>query len=218
MRGQPDAISKSFINCSSSDVEEICRELAVHHNKELSLLEHEGGYYFLVCASATGITYIAVGTHSENKTGDLKTLRSFLESMRSKFETAYGAQIRGEAPTSQLVGRGYAEFDRVIKEVGQDAIAKNPRHATEKLVDHVMDVMIENIEKVLERHTKIEIICEDANSLRQESMKFHKVATEAKKRMCWKNYKCWIYIALAALVVLLVILMIACSPDFSKCK
>jgi len=218
MRGNPEPLSSSFINCRSADVQNICSELAQHNTTNLSLMEYEGGYYFLVNATQAGLTYIAVGTHSQDKGGDLKTLRSFLEIVRHKFEAIYGAHIRGEAPTDQLMSRGYGEFDKTIKDEGTRAMTDNQKHKTGQLVDHVMEVMIENMEKMVARHEKIEVICDDAISLKHSSMKFHKEASSAKKRMCWKNYRCWVYIGAAVLVVLLVILLIACDPNFSKCE
>ena len=53
-----------------------------------------------------------------------------------------------EGASDRLVGRGYEEFNRVIKEEGRIAMSSNPRQQTEQLVDHVKDVMIQNMEKV----------------------------------------------------------------------
>jgi len=209
-------LAKAFIENEFSDVLNICNELSHRLTNDVSLLEHEDGYQFLVVATVGGLTYIAVSAHHQNT--DLKTLRYFLDNVRSKFEKAYGAQINAEGASDRLVGRGYEEFNRVIKEEGRIAMSSNPRQQTEQLVDHVKDVMIQNMEKVLERHTKIEVIMEDAMQLKHQSMKFHKDAKSAKHRMCWKNYRCWIFILLAMLAVLFIILLVACEPSFKRCK
>lgn len=54
-----------------------------------------------------------------------------------------------EGASDRLVGRGYEEFNKVIREEGKIAMSSNPRQQTEQLVDHVKDVMIQNMEKVV---------------------------------------------------------------------
>ena len=85
--------------------------------------------------------------------------------------------------TTPLAGRGYREFDAYIKSYGERVVKENPAAITKDLVDHVKDIMIENMDKVgptssqnafsncelqaLNRHTKIEVILKDAESLKQ---------------------------------------------------
>ena len=50
------------------------------------------------------------------------------------------------------------------------------------------------------------------------SEKFRDMSRSVKKKYCMENWKCWIGIIVISLVLLLILLMVLCDPNFNKCK
>ena len=71
--------------------------------------------------------------------------------------------------------------------------------------------------QVLERGEKIELHVDKAESLQQHAFTFRKQATSIRRMMCCKNVKLTVAIILVATLILLVILLAACNPDFKRC-
>jgi vesicle-associated membrane protein 7 len=85
-------------------------------------------------------------------------------------------------------------------------------------LDETKNVMLENLDRVFERGEKIEILCDQTTLLLDTSSSFQKNSTDLRRKMMWKNIKYGIAIIFAILLIILVIVMIACNPNFSKCK
>lgn len=85
-------------------------------------------------------------------------------------------------------------------------------------IDGVKDTMITNIDKVLERGERIDTLSSKSQTLVEQSNKFQDKAKELKRVLCMRNAKLAIMVSSAVIVLIFIILMIACNPNFSKCK
>ena len=85
-------------------------------------------------------------------------------------------------------------------------------------INQVVDVMMDNIDKVLARGDKLDSLSAKSTTLAEQSKQFETGATSLKRALCFKNIKLTIAIVIAVTVVLIIILMIACKPNFSSCK
>jgi vesicle-associated membrane protein 7 len=85
-------------------------------------------------------------------------------------------------------------------------------------IDNVKDTMVINIDKVLERGDRLDTLSSKSQTLAEQANKFQAKATELKRLLCMRNAKLAIMVSTAVIVVILIILMIACNPNFSKCK
>lgn len=85
-------------------------------------------------------------------------------------------------------------------------------------IGEVREVMVENIEKVLARGEKIELLVERTDGLNEASNTFKNHSRTLKRTMWWQNAKMNIIIGLVILVALWLLLSIICGFDFSKCK
>ena len=95
----------------------------------------------------------------------------------------------------------------------QDAIAN-----VQSEIDNVRGIMTENIERVLERGTAINILVDKTDRLGESSRDFRVRSKGLRRQMWWKNVK------LMALLILVVIFLIylfvgfGCGlPGWSKC-
>ena len=84
-------------------------------------------------------------------------------------------------------------------------------------IEDVKSVMVENIEKVLERGERIELLVDRTDALNSQAQQFKKKSTKLKKAMWWKNFKMQLIIGLIVIIALWLILSLACKFDFSRC-
>lgn len=100
----------------------------------------------------------------------------------------------------------------------------NKVRAVNKQVEEVKAVMIDNIDKVLERGAKIEDVCAETGRLVEEASKFEDGARELKYSM-WKKRLLFIFAGIVIfLIIAFIVILLACrdtsGPTFNwdKCK
>lgn len=79
---------------------------------------------------------------------------------------------------------------------------------TKKQVDTVIDIMKDNIEKVLQRDEKLTDIESRSEELQDGASRFQKVSTKLKHKMWCKNMKFIIVLASIFLILIMIILLI----------
>ena len=85
-------------------------------------------------------------------------------------------------------------------------------------IDQVRDVMVQNIEKILERGERIEILVDKTDSLNQSAFAFKKRSTAIRRTMWWKNAKLMIMLVLLIFVLIYFFVCIGCGfPDWKGC-
>lgn len=77
-------------------------------------------------------------------------------------------------------------------------------------VDEVKNIMVENIEKVLERGEKIELLVDKTDDLRFQAEKFQKTGRQLRSKMWWANCKMKLVVVAAVLLLALIIFVLVC--------
>ena len=85
-------------------------------------------------------------------------------------------------------------------------------------IDDVKNVMVQNIEMVLERGEKLELLVDKTEALQQESVKFLRNATSVRDAMWWQKVRMYCCIAFVVALIIFIITWIACGLHFEKCK
>eukprot|EP01111_Echinosteliopsis_oligospora_P005942 TRINITY_DN1973_c0_g1_i1.p1 TRINITY_DN1973_c0_g1~~TRINITY_DN1973_c0_g1_i1.p1 ORF type:complete len:269 (-),score=68.10 TRINITY_DN1973_c0_g1_i1:83-889(-) len=152
-----------------------------------------------------GITYLCMADEEFGR----RIPFAFLEDIKNRFKATYGDRGR----TALAYGMN-SDFSRVLQ--GQmDYYSNNP--GADKItkvrgeIDEVKSVMVHNIEKVLERGERIELLVDKTENLNQSAFKFKKQSTALKRAMWWKNVKIMIILVFVILVVVYFIVAIACK-------
>merc|ERR1711973_249472 len=78
---------------------------------------------------------------------------------------------------------------------------------TQKQVDQVVDIMKNNVEKVLERDSRLSDLDTRADALQMESQQFETSARAIKRKMWWQNIKMMIIIGIVVVVIIAVIVI-----------
>lgn len=139
----------------------------------------------------------------------------FLEDIKQRFTSAYGESVQ----TAHAFAMS-EEFGRTMQkqmEFYNSSSADSFAQVNSKL-DDVKNVMVQNIEMVLERGEKLELLVDKTDKLQAEAFKFNRGAKALKDAMLWRQIKLYaIGFAIVGFIIL-VICWIACGADFSKCK
>jgi len=144
---------------------------------------------------------------ASDKSLSLKVCFGFLQDIRTRFLDAY-PQFQYSPPQT------FVEFSRILKDRMQffstDSSVDTMKQAS-KQINQLQDVMKENIEKVLEREEKIEILLENTDGLQEEATGFKQAGKQVQKTMYWRDKKrncCLIVCCIIVSVVIVAILVV----------
>eukprot|EP00026_Physarum_polycephalum_P011182 Phypoly_transcript_11387.p1 GENE.Phypoly_transcript_11387~~Phypoly_transcript_11387.p1 ORF type:complete len:309 (+),score=50.99 Phypoly_transcript_11387:57-983(+) len=152
-----------------------------------------------------GITYLCMADEESGK----RIPFAFLEDIKNRFRATYGD--RGK--TAIAYGMN-TDFSRVLQNQ-MEFYSNNP--SADRItkvrgeIDEVKSVMVHNIEKVLERGERIELLVDKTENLNQNAFKFKKASTQLKRSMWWKNVKIMIILAVVIIAVVYFIVAMACK-------
>jgi len=158
----------------------------------------------------------------------MSLLQEYTMDVTKRFEHAFGdaATSRSESGGDQLEqplvekampGRGFKEFDATLTARARDIIDNSKHRKVGKQMDAAKGVILENIDAILQRNTSIDHIVRTTDDLHQASASFKDNSHSLKRHMQWQNIKSKLMIGGCIIVLLLVVLMWACNPNFSKC-
>ncbi|CDH58873.1 vesicle-associated membrane protein 714 [Lichtheimia corymbifera JMRC:FSU:9682] len=159
-----------------------------------------------------GLTYMCMADDSFGR----RIPFAFLQDIKERFLERYGKDRALEAPPY-----GLNEFSRVLSKQ-MEFFSSNPSADRLKQVhgeiEQVKDVMVHNIERVLERGERIELLVDKTDTLNQHASGFKKRSTQVKRSMWWKNMKIVTMIILLLIVIAYFIATSVCGfPAFQAC-
>jgi len=76
---------------------------------------------------------------------------------------------------------------------------------------------VENIDKVLERGEKIELLVDKTDKLNQQAFKFEKTSVQLKRNMWLRKAKLYFFMVLGIMVILFFIFLVGCGYSFQSC-
>jgi len=140
---------------------------------------------------------------------------AFLEDIKNRFLAVYKTTYK----TALSFGMN-EEFSRVLKrqmeyysyDPSVDKIA-----TVQKKVDETKKVMVENIERVLDRGEKIELLVSRTEHLQDQSYKFSQASKDLRWAFCFTNIKLWIALIIVVIILIWLISSFVCGFNYSKC-
>ncbi|CAL5184091.1 unnamed protein product [Lathyrus oleraceus] len=151
-----------------------------------------------------GYTYCVVADESTGRQLPI----AFLERVKDDFVSKYGGEKASTAPPNSL----NKEFGPKLKEHMQycvdhpDEISKLAKVKAQ--VSEVKGVMMENIEKVLDRGEKIELLVDKTDNLHHQAQDFRSSGTSIRRKMWLQNMKVKL-IVLGILIALILIIVLS---------
>ncbi|KAL8108611.1 hypothetical protein AgCh_024905 [Apium graveolens] len=139
---------------------------------------------------------------------------AFLERVKDDFVARYGGGKAATATANSL----NKEFGPKLKEHMQYCI-DHPEEISKlskvkAQVSEVKGVMMENIEKVLDRGEKIELLVDKTENLHQQAQDFRTAGTQIRRKMWFQNMKIKL-IVLGILIALILIIILSVCQGFN---
>jgi vesicle-associated membrane protein 7 len=133
----------------------------------------------------------------------------FLYDIRDRFFTKFGSTVR-EAIAYSADKEFKDELKGRMIYFNSDSSADRLRSARVN-IDRTKDIMIENIDKVLARGEKIELLVTKTGQMADEAVTLKRTATKVKRSMWWQNFKLKILIAFIVVILLYAIAAYGCG-------
>lgn len=84
-------------------------------------------------------------------------------------------------------------------------------------VSELREVMVENIERVLERGDRLELLVQKTDDLSDSAFVFKRGAATLKRGMWWRNIRTTFCVVLLVLFGFYVVAALLCSPSLQHC-
>lgn len=85
-------------------------------------------------------------------------------------------------------------------------------------IESVKDIMIENIDRVLERGEKIELLVDKTDRLNQQAFNFEKSSRSLKNAMICRKIRNYVIVFIIVALIIFFIAAMICGLDFKKCQ
>jgi len=146
---------------------------------------------------------------------------AFLNDMRDHFFGKYGR----EEPLRAIAFAYNEEFSRVIQErmdfFNSDEADRSIDNigAVKSQIDDVKGVMVQNIERVLERGEKLELLVERTDRLNQQAFRFEASSRSLRRTMRWRQIRCYVGMGVGVCFFIFILAATACGGlDFHRCR
>lgn len=133
-----------------------------------------------------------------------------MEDIKDRFLSLYGP-----AAHNALAYEYNTEFSRVLQQrlvfFNTDPSADAINRVKGEL-NEVKTVMVENIEKVLDRGERLELLVDKTDHLQHESLAFKREARRLKHKMWWSSMRMMLMLGGVGLLILYLIIAFSCGP------
>ncbi|KAE8911144.1 hypothetical protein PF005_g9094 [Phytophthora fragariae] len=168
---------------------------------------NEFNFFFL---HDDGITYMCMAEERVHANVAFMMLAevqtTFLAKYKLQAQTALAYAMTSFNPTLDALMKKYDNYK-----------LETPMSQVRQKMERVKTLMIENVNQLMERGEKIELLVTRTTKLQQDAMKYEKSAKKLKNAYWWMNVKYWIYGTLALAALALVVTFMVCGTDLSSC-
>lgn len=181
------------------------------HDTKMSYVYDKHVFHYII---DQGITFLCMSDESMKR----RVVFSFLQDIIATWRSTYTAAVEQSALAFTLNQAFGPVLQKKIDAYNSNITTVDNISNVQAQLDEVKDVMIENIDRVLERGEKIELLVERTDQLNQQSFRFEKSSRMLKRTMYMRKLKNYAIAAVMIIVLVLIITMMACGITFSQCR
>jgi vesicle-associated membrane protein 7 len=139
----------------------------------------------------------------------------YLTELRSSFLQKFGTRASTVAAFSLN-----DEFERTMASLMEFSTNSKTDKFSQihEQIDATVDVMVQNLERVLQRGEKIELLVQKTEELQANSLEFRKVSTDLKNHYWWRNVKLWIIAGVCVIILIWLISSLICGFNYKNCS
>lgn len=190
---------------SSNNANTIARQILEKlPNSADSHLSYSQGRFIFHVTKADGLIFLCMADDSFGR----RIPFAFLEEIHTRFMKSYGRTAQ-----TALAYAMNDEFSRVLSQQ-LDYFSNDPKadniNRMKGEISQVRNVMIQNIDKVLERGDRLEVLVDKTSTIQNKAFRYRKQTREYRSAMWWRNVKLVSLLLILALVIVYVVLAIVC--------
>ncbi|TYI25598.1 hypothetical protein ES332_A05G060900v1 [Gossypium tomentosum] len=141
---------------------------------------------------------------------------AFLEDMHQRFVRTYGGAVLSALPYGMN-----DEFSRVLSQQ-MEYYSNDPNadriNRLKGEMSQVRNVMIENIDKVLERGDRLELLVDKTANMQGNTFRFRKQARRFKNTVWWRNVRLTVALIIILIIVAYIVTAFVCNgPTLPSC-
>ncbi|KAK9268744.1 hypothetical protein L1049_000505 [Liquidambar formosana] len=181
------------------------------NNNDSNLSFSQDRYIFHV-KRTDGLTVLCMADNTSGR----RIPFAFLEDIHQRFVRTYGRAIHS-APAYAMND----EFSRVLSQQ-MDHYSNDPNadslNRLKGEMSQVRNVMIENIDKVLDRGDRLALLVDKTATLQGNTFRFRKQSRRFKNTLWWKNAKLTVLLVVILLITIYLLVAFACNgPLLPSC-
>ncbi|KAF1950170.1 synaptobrevin-domain-containing protein [Byssothecium circinans] len=166
--------------------------------------------------SAGGLTFLVVA----EKTLGQRVPFGFLTRLEHKFFEQWDAKSTDFASLPSFGCAGFnGAMARLMGEMGEtESGQQDALRTAQREIDGVREIMTENIERVLERGERIDLLVDQTDRLGSTAKDFRLRSKGLRRRMWWKNVKLMVLLALVVVFLVYLFVGFGCGlPAWGRC-
>jgi len=166
--------------------------------------------------SAGGLTFLVVAASSAGR----RIPFGFLVEIKNRFLVQFPP---GSTDFASLPNYGAGSFNTELKKLMVDygttkAGKEDAISNVQNEIDSVKNIMTENIERVLERGERIDLLVDKTDRLGGSAHEFRVRSKGLRRRMWWKNIKLMVLLTIVVIFLIYLFVGFGCGlPGWSKC-
>ncbi|KAK2957234.1 putative Vesicle-associated membrane protein 7B [Blattamonas nauphoetae] len=144
-----------------------------------------------------------------DKSFDARVAFMYLKEVEDRFIAQYGNSVFSASANTM---RDFnSQLDQLMRTYTTKSVDRIARAKDD--VDELRGVVEGNIDKLLARQDKLELLVDQTEELDNAAVRFNKGSKDLKKKMWWKNVWLWVVIVVVILLIIFFIILIACGGN-----
>lgn len=186
----------------------LLKRLSCEKDSKLSYIYDKYVFHYMVSDS---LIYLCMSDEDFSRVGAFE----FLAEIKQIFTKRFGE--RAKVAVAYAYNADFnATLIRVMKKYNSSQ--NDPVAKIREEVDLVKNIMVQNIDKVLERRERVEILVDKTEDLQNTAISFKKSSKNLRRAMWWKNMKFILMIGIFVIAIIYIIIASACGgPALKKC-
>jgi hypothetical protein len=171
------AVLAEHTNCSGNHttVTRVLLAKIPDHDGKMSYVYDQHVFHYIVDG---GMTFLCMAGEETRR----RITFAFLEDVIKSWREQYASVEQTALPFS--INEAFAPVLKAKMEYYSSSPSADNIAVVQARIDSVKDIMVENIDRVLERGEKIELLVDKTDRLNQQAFKFEKTARGLKNDMC----------------------------------
>jgi len=159
-----------------------------------------------------GITYLCMSEKSFAR----RICFTFLEDIKNRFLATYGNEQIFAALAFGMNQSFSGTLSQQLQYYSYDPSADRIAEAKNQ-IENTKSIMVSNIDELLRRGEKIDLLVQDTEKLQQQTFVFQKSAKKLRCEMWKQNMKWYIFGGVGVCIFIWLLLSFICGFNFSKC-